>query len=46
MDEDDIAELAQQDMEQDIHYYAELYNPEDEEHQAYMHDQGNKPHEI
>ena len=46
MDEDDIAELAQQDMEQDIHYYAELYNPVDEEHQAYMHDQGNKPHEI
>ena len=46
MDEDDIAELAQQDMEQDIHYYAELYDPEDECHQAYMRDQGNKPHEI
>jgi hypothetical protein len=46
MDEDDIAELAQQDMEQDIHYCAEPYNPEDEDHQAYMHEQGNKPHEI
>ena len=46
MDDDDIAELAQQDMEQDIHYYAELYDSEDEEHQAYMHDQNDKPHEI
>ena len=46
MDEDDIAEMAQQDMEQDIHYLAVPYNSEDEEHQAYMHDQNNKPHEI
>ena len=46
MDEDDIAELAQQDMEQDIHYLAVPYNSEDEEHQAYMLDQNNKPHEI
>ena len=46
MSEEEIAELAEQDMEQDIQYFVELYNPNDEEHQAYMRDQGNKPHEI
>lgn len=46
MDEDDIAEMVQEDMEQDIHYFAVEYNSEDEEHQAYMHDQENKPYEI
>ena len=44
--DDNIAELAEQDMEQDIQYLAEPYDPNNEEHQAYMRDQGNKPHEI
>ena len=46
MDEDDIAEMMQEDMEQDIHYLAVIYNPEDEEHVMVMHDQNSKPHEI
>jgi hypothetical protein len=46
MDEDDIAEMMQEDMEQDIHYFAVTYNPEDEEHVMVMHDQNDKPHEI
>lgn len=46
MDEDDIAEMMQEDMEQDIHYFAVEYNPEDEEHVMVMHDQNDKPHEI
>ena len=46
MDEDDIAEMMQEDMEQDIHYFAVVYNPEDEEHVMVMHDQNDKPHEI
>ena len=46
MSEEDMAELMQQDMEQDIHYYAVEYNPEDEEHLMVMREQDNKPHEI
>ena len=46
MDEDDIAEMMQEDMEQDIHYFAVAYNPEDEEHVMVIHDQNDKPHEI
>lgn len=46
MDEEDIAEMMQEDMEQDIHYLAVEYNPEDEEHVMVMHDQNDKPHEI
>lgn len=46
MDEDDIAEMMQENMEQDIHYLAVIYNPEDEEHVMVMHDQNDKPHEI
>ena len=46
MDEDDIAEMMQENMEQDIHYLAVEYNPEDEEHVMVMHDQNDKPHEI
>ena len=46
MDEDDIAEMMQEDMEQDIHYLAVEYNPEDEEHVMVMQDQNDKPHEI
>ena len=46
MDEDEIAEMMQENMEQDIHYLAVAYNPEDEEHVMVMHDQNDKPHEI
>ena len=46
MSEDDIAELAHQDMEQDIHYLAVEYDPTDEEHLMVMRDQYNKPYEI
>ena len=46
MSEDDMAEVMQQDMEQDIHYYAVEYDPEDEEHLMVMNDQGGVPHEI
>ena len=46
MDEDDIAEMMQQDMEQDIQYFAKPYNPENEDHAMTMREQSNKPHEI
>lgn len=46
MDEDDIAEIMQEDMEQDIHYLAVEYNPEDEEHVTVMRDQNNEPFEV
>ena len=46
MDENDIAEMMQDDMEQDIHYFAVEYNSEDEEHVMVMHDQNDKPYEI
>ena len=46
MDEDEIAEMMHQDMEQDIQYYAVEYDPEDEEHFMVMQDQGGVPHEI
>lgn len=46
MDEDEIAEMMQQDMEQDIQYFAEVYDPNNEDHVMTMHEQGNKPHEI
>ena len=44
--EDEIAEMMQQDMEQDIQYLAELYDPENDDHVETMREQGNKPHEI
>ena len=46
MDEDAIAEMMQQDMEQDIQYFAEIYDPDNEDHAMTMREQGNKPHEI
>ena len=46
MDEDDIAELMQQDMEQDIQYFAEPYNPENEDHTMTMREQNNIPHPV
>ena len=46
MDEDDIAELAHQDMEQDIQYFAEIYDAENEDHAMTMREQDNKPHQI
>lgn len=46
MSEDDIAELMQQDMEQDIHYYAVEYDPKNEDHQMTFDEQNNKPFEV
>ena len=46
LDEDEIAEMMQQDMEQDIQYFAEVYNPDNEDHAMTMREQGNRPHEI
>ena len=46
MDEDEIAEMMQQDMEQDIQYFAEIYDAENEDHAMTMREQDNKPHEI
>lgn len=46
MDNDDIAELAQQEMELDIHYCAEPFDPENEEHNEVLKEQNNKPFEI
>lgn len=44
--EEELNEIDNEEMEQDIHYLAEPYNPNDEDHQAYMRDQDNKPFEI
>ena len=46
MSEEEIAELAEQDMEQDIQYFVELYNENNEDHAETMREQGSKPHEI
>lgn len=46
MSEDDIAELMQQDMEQDIHYLAVEYDPKNEDHQMTFDEQNNKPFEV
>lgn len=46
MDEEEVAELMQQDMEQDLQYFAEPYNPENEDHIMTMREQDNKPHII
>lgn len=46
MDEDDIAEMMQQDMEQDIQYFAEIYDAENEDHTMTMREQNNIPHPI
>ena len=46
MDEDAIAEMMQEDMEQDIQYFAEIYDAENEDHAMTMREQDNKPHQI
>ena len=46
MDEEEIAEMMQQDMEQDIQYFAEIYNAENEDHVMTMRKQDNKPFEV
>ena len=46
MDENDIAEMMEQDMLQDIQYFAEFYNPENEDHAMTMREQSNVPHPI
>lgn len=44
--EEELCEIDNEEMEQDIHYLAELYDPNDEDHQSYIRDQDNKPFEI
>ena len=46
MDEEEAAELMQQDMEQDLQYFAEPYDPENEDHIMTMREQNNIPHPI
>jgi hypothetical protein len=46
MDENNIAEMMEQDMLQDIQYFAEPYNPENEDHTMTMREQNNIPHPI
>lgn len=44
--EEELNEIDTQEMEQDIHYCVELYDPNNEDHQMWMREQNNKPHEI
>lgn len=44
--EEELNEIDTQEMEQDIHYSVELYDPNNEDHQMWMREQNNKPHEI
>ena len=46
MSEEEIAEMMHQDMEQDIQYFAEIYDAENEDHAMTMREQNNKPHKI
>lgn len=46
MNEEEIAEMMQQDMEQDIQYLAEIYDVENEDHAMTMREQNNRPYEI
>lgn len=46
MTEDEIAEMAHEDMEQDIQYLAVEYDENNEDHAMTMRDQKNEPHEI
>jgi hypothetical protein len=38
--------MMHQDMEQDIQYLAEIYDPENEDHVETMREQNNKPFEV
>lgn len=44
--EEELCEIDNEEMEQDIHYFAEPYNPNNEEHQMWMREQNNTPFEI
>lgn len=44
--EEELCEIDNQEMEQDIHYCAELYDPNNEDHQMWMREQDGKPFEI
>ena len=46
MDEEEVAELMQQDMEQDLCYFAEPYNPENEDHAMTMREQEERPFRV
>lgn len=44
--EEELNEIDSEEMEQDIHYYAEPYDPNNEDHQMWMREQDNKPFEV
>lgn len=46
LNEDEVAEMAREDMEQDIRYQVTEYNPENVSHVIIMRDQNNEPYEI
>lgn len=46
MTEDETAQMMWEDMEQDIHYLAVEYDPNNEDHVMTMCEQNNKPHQI
>lgn len=46
MDDEDMAEMMQQDMESDIHYYAVIYDISNEDHVETMREQHNIPFKV
>lgn len=44
--EEELVEIECEEMEQDIHYYAEPFDPESEEHAETLKEQNNKPFEV
>ena len=44
--EEELVEIEGEEMELDIHYYAELFDPENEEHAETLKEQNSKPFEV
>ena len=44
--EEELVEIEGEEMELDIHYYAEPFDPENEEHAETLKEQNNKPFEV
>lgn len=45
-DEDELAEIEEQEKEMDVHYFAEPFDAENEDHTATLEEQNNKPFKI
>ena len=45
-DEEELVEIEEQEMEMDIHYFAESFDAENEDHQMTFEEQNNKPFEV